>query len=107
MILVTGATVEIGRRVVRLLRQQQKSVRSFVRLTSHYSELEHRNSDIFIGDLPREQDIQKACQGAKYIISAHGSGNLVICHENRIFRKLVRVQNISLAPTVQVMMFYL
>ncbi|WP_413171927.1 SDR family oxidoreductase [Anabaena azotica] len=75
MILVTGATGDIGRRVVRLLCQQQQSVRSFVRLTSHYSELEHRGSDIFIGDLRREQDIQKACQGVKYIISAHGSNN--------------------------------
>ncbi len=75
MILVTGATGDIGRRVVRLLRQQQKSVRCFVRLTSHYSELEHRGSDIFIGDLREEKDIKKACQGVKYIISAHGSGN--------------------------------
>jgi uncharacterized protein YbjT (DUF2867 family) len=75
MILVTGATGDIGRRVVRLLRQQHKSVRCFVRLTSHYSELEHRVSDIFIGDLRREQDIKKTCQGVKYIISAHGSGN--------------------------------
>ncbi|MBD2571173.1 SDR family oxidoreductase [Anabaena lutea] len=75
MILVTGATGGIGRRVVRLLRQQQQPVRSFVRLTSHYSELEHRGSEIFIGDLRREQDIEKACRGAKYIISAHGSGN--------------------------------
>jgi uncharacterized protein YbjT (DUF2867 family) len=75
MILVTGATVGIGRRVVRLLRQQQQPVRSFVRLTSHYSELEHRGSEIFIGDLRREQDIEKACRGVKYIISAHGSGN--------------------------------
>ncbi|MEA5551999.1 SDR family oxidoreductase [Anabaena cylindrica UHCC 0172] len=75
MILVTGATGGIGRRVVRLLRQQQQPVRSFVRLTSHYSELEHRGSDIFIGDLQREQDIKKACRGIKYIISTHGSGN--------------------------------
>ncbi|MGM3304523.1 SDR family oxidoreductase [Anabaena sp. WFMT] len=75
MILVTGATGGIGRRVVRLLRQQQQPVRSFVRLTSHYSELEHRGSDIFIGDLQREQDIEKACRGIKHIISTHGSGN--------------------------------
>lgn len=73
MFLVTGATGDIGRRVVRLLRQQEKPVRAFVRLTSRYSELEHRGADIFIGDLQREQDIQKACQGVKYIISAHGS----------------------------------
>lgn len=73
MFLVTGATGGIGRRVVRLLRQQDQAVRTFVRLTSHYGELEHRGAEIFIGDLLREQDIQKACQGVEYIVSAHGS----------------------------------
>lgn len=73
MFLVTGATGGIGRRVVRLLREQETPVRAFVRLTSRYSELEHRGAEIFIGDLRREKDIQKACQGVQYIISAHGS----------------------------------
>ncbi|NDJ21968.1 NAD(P)H-binding protein [Nostoc sp. B(2019)] len=73
MFLVTGATGGIGRRVVRLLRQREQSVRSFVRLTSRYSELEHRGAEIFIGDLRLEKDIQKASQGIRYIISAHGS----------------------------------
>ncbi|MFH7028268.1 MAG: SDR family oxidoreductase [Heteroscytonema crispum UTEX LB 1556] len=71
--LVTGASGGIGRRVVRLLREQEKSVRAFVRLTSRYSDLEHRGANIFIGDLRREKDIQKACQGVRYIISTHGS----------------------------------
>ncbi|AFY41400.1 SDR family oxidoreductase [Nostoc sp. PCC 7107] len=75
MFLVTGATGGIGRRVVRLLRQQEQSVRVFVRLTSRYSELEHRGADIFIGDLRQEKDIEKATQGVKYIISAHGSNS--------------------------------
>ncbi|MEH1843014.1 MAG: SDR family oxidoreductase [Nostoc sp.] len=73
MFLVTGATGGIGRRVVRLLRQREQSVRAFVRLTSRYSELEHRGAEIFIGDLLEEKDIQKASRGVKYIISAHGS----------------------------------
>ena len=73
MFLVTGATGGIGRRVVRLLRQGETPVRAFVRLTSRYSELEHRGAELFIGDLRREKDIQKACQGVEYIISAHGS----------------------------------
>ncbi|MBE9207071.1 SDR family oxidoreductase [Nostoc sp. LEGE 06077] len=73
MFLVTGATGGIGRRVVRLLRQQKQSVRAFVRLTSRYSELEHRGAEIFIGDLRQARDIEKASQGVKYIISAHGS----------------------------------
>ncbi|KOP27664.1 oxidoreductase [Hapalosiphon sp. MRB220] len=73
MFLVTGASGGIGRRVVRLLRDREMSVRAFVRLTSRYGELEHRGADIFIGDLERQQDIHKACQGVQYIISTHGS----------------------------------
>jgi uncharacterized protein YbjT (DUF2867 family) len=73
MFLITGATGGIGRRVVRLLRQRDESVRAFVRLNSRYSELEHRGAEIFIGDLLEEKDIQKASRGVKYVISAHGS----------------------------------
>jgi len=73
MFLITGATGGIGRRVVRLLRQREQSVRAFVRLTSRYSELEHRGAEIFIGDLLEARDIQKASRGVKYVISAHGS----------------------------------
>ncbi len=74
MFLVTGATGDLGRRIVRLLREREMSVRSFVRLNAHYAELENRGSDIFIGDLQRERDLQKACRDVQYVISAHGSG---------------------------------
>lgn len=73
MFLVTGATGGIGRRVVRILRDRNRQVRAFVRLSSGYGELEHRGSEIFIGDLRREKDIQKAMKQVEYIISAHGS----------------------------------
>ena len=73
MFLVTGATGGIGRRIIRLLREREVDVRAFVRLTSRYSELEHWGADIFIGDLRRDQDIQKSSQGVQYVISAHGS----------------------------------
>ncbi len=73
MFLVTGATGGIGRRIVRRLRERDLAVRAFVRLTSQYSELEHQGAEIFIGDLQREKDIKKACEGVQYIISAHGS----------------------------------
>ncbi len=72
MFLVTGATGGLGRRIVRLLRERELAVRSFVRLMSNYGELEQRGSEIFIGDLSRERDIQKAVQGVQYVISAHG-----------------------------------
>lgn len=75
MFLVTGATGSLGRRVVRLLQERGIPVRAFVRLTSNYAELEHRGAEIFIGDLRRDKDIEKATQGIKYIISAHGSGS--------------------------------
>lgn len=74
MFLVTGAIGGLGSRIVRRLRQQEKEVRGFVRLTSRYSELESRGANIFIGDLERDKDIYKACQGVKYVISSHGSG---------------------------------
>jgi len=74
MFLVTGATGQIGRRVIRLLREEEEPVRGFVRLESNYSEIEQRGAEIFIGELTQEKDIAKACEGVKYIISAHGSG---------------------------------
>lgn len=73
MYLVTGATGQIGRRVVRLLREREQSVRAFVRLTSRYGELENRGAELFIGDLRQDKDIHKACKGIQYIISTHGS----------------------------------
>jgi uncharacterized protein YbjT (DUF2867 family) len=75
MFLVTGATGGLGRRIVRSLRQREQPVRSLVRLTSQYGELEHRGSEILIGDLRRERDLQKACAGVQYVISAHGSSD--------------------------------
>jgi len=73
MFLVTGATGGLGRRIVRVLREGEAPVRAFTRLTSRYAELEQRGAEVFVGDLLQERDIKKACQGARYIISAHGS----------------------------------
>jgi uncharacterized protein YbjT (DUF2867 family) len=76
MFLVTGATGDLGRKIVGLLRQRDLPVRAFVRLTSRHGELEQRGAEIFIGDLQQERDIQKACQGVQCVISAHGSNEL-------------------------------
>lgn len=74
MFLVTGATGSLGRRIVRKLREQDSSVRAFVRLSSNYGELEDRGAEIFIGDLQEARDITKATRDVEYIISSHGSG---------------------------------
>jgi uncharacterized protein YbjT (DUF2867 family) len=58
---------------VGVLREQAQPARAFVRLSSHYSELEQRGAEVFIGDLRQERDIIKACQDVQYVISAHGS----------------------------------
>lgn len=73
MYLITGATGGLGKRIVRSLRERDQSVRAFVRLTSRYGELEHRGTEIAIGDLREPRDIERACQGVQYVISAHGS----------------------------------
>ena len=73
LILVTGATGSLGGRIVKQLREQETPVRAFVRLVSHYQDLEDRGAEIFIGDLRQDKDIEKAFRGVKYIISAHGS----------------------------------
>ncbi len=96
MFLVTGATGDIGQRVVRRLRQEEKPVRSFVRLNSRYGELEHQGSEIFIGDLKEQRDIHKACNGVKYIISAHGSGGDALALDYRANIELIdRAQEVG------------
>ncbi|MCY7320487.1 MAG: NAD(P)H-binding protein, partial [Phormidesmis sp. CAN_BIN36] len=71
MYLVTGATGGLGRRIVRLLQERELAVRAFVRLMSNYAELENRGAEVFIGDLLRDRDIQKAVQNVQYVISTH------------------------------------
>ncbi|NJL82551.1 MAG: SDR family oxidoreductase [Chloroflexaceae bacterium] len=71
MFLVTGATGALGGKIVTQLRERDWPVRMFVNLFSAYEELAYRGATPFIGDLRRERDIAKACQGVRYVISAH------------------------------------
>ncbi|UFP94314.1 SDR family oxidoreductase [Gloeobacter morelensis] len=73
MFLVTGATGDLGRRIVRSLRGRGQPVRAFVRLEARYADLEQMGAEIFIGDLRRRDLIERAVRGARYVISAHGT----------------------------------
>ncbi|ERN40810.1 putative nucleoside-diphosphate-sugar epimerase [Rubidibacter lacunae KORDI 51-2] len=73
MHLVTGATGQVGRRIVRLIRDREEPVRAFVRLSARYGELDQRGAEIFVGELEDTRDIQRACRGVRVILSTHGS----------------------------------
>jgi uncharacterized protein YbjT (DUF2867 family) len=72
-----------------VLRERELPVRGFVRLSSNYKELENRGAEIFIGDLRDDKDIEKACQGVDYIISAHGSAGDAQAIDYRANRELI------------------
>lgn len=73
MFLVTGATGDLGRRIVKIVRRRGMAVRVFVRLQSEDHGLEHSGAEVFVGDLRSRESIERAVRGAKYVISAHGS----------------------------------
>lgn len=73
MYLVTGATGDLGQRVVKAICSRREAVRAFVRLSSSYSALERLGAEVFVGDLQRRDSVARAVQGMRYIISAHGS----------------------------------
>jgi uncharacterized protein YbjT (DUF2867 family) len=73
MFLVTGASGQLGRRVVQRLCALNMPVRAFVRLTSEYEQLRQWGAEVYIGDVQNQRDLVKACQKVSYIISAHAS----------------------------------
>jgi uncharacterized protein YbjT (DUF2867 family) len=105
MFLVTGATGGLGRRIVQYLCAQQQSVRSLVRLTSRYTNLEQQGADIFIGDLTQVRDIERAMQGVDYVISAHGAGGSSDSAQNVDYRANIDLIDQAKAAGVQHFVF--
>ncbi|APB33493.1 NmrA family protein [Gloeomargarita lithophora Alchichica-D10] len=69
--LVTGATGQIGRRVVHQLRQQGFPVRAWVRLGANYQDLVDAGAELYFGNVTQREDIWAAMGHVSYIISTH------------------------------------
>jgi uncharacterized protein YbjT (DUF2867 family) len=72
MVLVAGATGNLGSEIVRLLRERGESVRGLVRKTSAPETIDRLRSlgaETMVGDLKDKDSLEKACNGARTVIS--------------------------------------
>src|SRR5436309_15416426 len=69
MILVVGATGNLGGAVTRMLLAQSKPVRILVRPQSDYQPLADAGSQVVLGDLKQHGSHEAACQGADGFIT--------------------------------------
>lgn len=73
MVLVVGATGQLGTAVVKMLLEQRFKVRIFVRKTSNYKYLKDLGAELCFGDLRDTESINKACRGVKHVIATANS----------------------------------
>ena len=77
MILVVGATGQLGAAVVRKLVERGIPVRGLARTTSSYQHLEREGVELAFGDLRDEASLFAACENVdKVIATANGSINI-------------------------------
>ncbi|MEN9216425.1 MAG: NmrA family NAD(P)-binding protein [Gloeomargarita sp. HHBFW_bins_162] len=69
--LVTGATGQIGRRVVHYLCRQGQPVRAWVQLGSNYHDLAQAGAELYFGDITQRDDIWTALSQVNHVISTH------------------------------------
>jgi NADH dehydrogenase len=69
MILVVGATGQLGTAITRKLIAAQQPVRAFVRRTSDYQHLQALGVELAFGDLRDPATVQAACQGVTTVIT--------------------------------------
>ena len=72
MVLVIGATGDLGSQVVRALRAAGAPVRCLVRQGSAYFWLNDTGAEYFFGDLREPDTLRRACAGARHVISCAG-----------------------------------
>jgi uncharacterized protein YbjT (DUF2867 family) len=69
VILVVGATGDLGGRVVRQLRERGDRVRALVRVRSDLSDLREIGTEVVHGDLRDASSLRDACAGAETVIA--------------------------------------
>ena len=73
MILVVGATGNLGGAVTRMLLAQNKDVRILVRPKSNYQPLAEAGAQVVLGDLKEPGSLDAACQGVDTVITTANS----------------------------------
>ncbi|MBP2078810.1 SDR family oxidoreductase [Oceanobacillus polygoni] len=85
MILVTGATGQIGRLVVEQLLNMEVPVRAFVRNGDAFKDFHHASLEVAVGTFEDEKSLEKAVEGVdRLLLVARDNPNQVIQHENVI-----------------------
>lgn len=69
MILVVGATGQLGTAVVRKLREEGRPVRAFVRPGSDYDHLAGMDVELAFGDLRDAESVDAACRGVEAVVA--------------------------------------
>jgi uncharacterized protein YbjT (DUF2867 family) len=72
MVLVIGATGDLGSQVVRALRSAGAPVRCLIRQGSPYFWLNDTGADYFFGDLREPDTLRRACDGVRWVVSCAG-----------------------------------
>lgn len=69
MILVVGATGDLGGKVARILLAQGRPIRILVRAQANYQPLAEAGAQVVLGDLKQRDSLDAACQGVETIIT--------------------------------------
>jgi len=73
VLLVVGATGQLGRAIVWRLRAAGVSVRAFVRPASNVTVLRDSGAELVVGDLRNAESLQKACKGCDAVVTTASS----------------------------------
>ena len=91
MVLVVGSTGQLGRAIVRRLRQDGMAVRALVRPTSNVSVLQGLGAEIVVGDLRDPESLRRACRGCDAVVTTASS-----LHSGFDFERIDRAGNLNL-----------